>query len=223
MQRRHVIRSCASCLIQLLLQCARVLESLGHTVEDRYPEALDDPETVIHYVTTVSCHVARGLESWGQKLGVVVGPEDVEPLTWELAQRGREVPATTLLASTEYVHRLGRRLADFWESGFDLLLTPTQADPPPRIGTLASNPENPLAPFMASSPYGAYTLPFNLSGQPAISLPGGFTRGDGSWPQGLPLGVQLIARQGEERLLFSVARQWEEAAPWADHVPPIFG
>ena len=203
--------------------CARIMESLGHEVEEAYPEALEDSATIVHYVTTVTCHVARAVESWGQKLGVEVGPEDVEPLTWALTERGLQTPATSLIASTEYVHRFGRRVAEFWEKGFDLLLTPTQAAPPPRIGELGSDPENPLAPFLASAPYGVYTLPFNLSGQPAISLPAGFTRGDEKWPSGLPLGVQFVARQGEERLLFSVARQWEQAAPWAHHVPPIFG
>ena len=203
--------------------CARVLESLGHEVEDAYPEALEDSETIIHYVTTVTCHVARAVESWGQKLGVEVGPDDVEPLTWALTERGRETSATTLIASTEYVHRFGRRVAEFWEGGFDLLLTPTQAAPPPALGELASDPENPLAPFIASSPYGLYTLPFNLSGQPAISLPAGFTQGDAKWPEGLPLGVQLVARQGEERLLLALAQQWEQAEPWSHHAPPIFG
>lgn len=204
-------------------RCARVLQSLGHEVEDSYPEALEDSATIVHYVTTVTCYVARAVESWGQKLGVEVGPNDVEPLTWELAKRGQEVSAPTLIASTEYAHSLGRRLAAWWDEGFDLLLTPTQAAPPPRIGELASDADNPMAPFIASSPYGLYTLPFNLSGQPAISLPGGLTVGDDRWPAGLPLGVQLVAPQGGEHLLLSVARQWEEASPWSGHVPAVFG
>jgi amidase len=192
-------------------------------VEDSYPEALEDSATIVHYVTTVTCYVARAVESWGQKLGVEVGPNDVEPLTWELAKRGQEVSAPTLIASTEYAHSFGRRLAAWWDEGFDLLLTPTQAAPPPRIGELASDADNPMAPFIASSPYGLYTLPFNLSGQPAISLPGGLTAGDDRWPAGLPLGVQLVAPQGGEHLLLSVARQWEEASPWSGHVPAVFG
>ena len=103
------------------------------------------------------------------------------------------------------------------------MLTPTQAAPPPQIGVLASNPDDPMAPFLASSPYGIYTLPFNLSGQPAISLPGGSTAGNDEWPAGLPLGVQWVAPQNQERLLLTVARQWEEAAPWSARIPPIFG
>jgi amidase len=68
-----------------------------------------------------------------------------------------------------------------------------------------------------------FTLPFNLSGQPAISLPGGFTGGDDVWPSGLPLGVQLVAGYGSERTLLGVAAALEEIAPWVDKVPPHFG
>ena len=71
----------------------------------------------------------------------------------------------------EAVHGFGRRLATWWESGFDLLITPTQAAPPPPIGFIRSTKDDPLLAFMRSAPYGACTLPFNMSGQPAISLP----------------------------------------------------
>lgn len=204
-------------------RCGRRLEALGHHVEIAHPDALDDPATVAHYVTVVGSNVARALESWGEKLGAPIGEGDVEPLTWELGRRGAEISAPRLLASLEFVHRFGRRLAEWWQGGFDLLLTPTQAAPPVRLGTLGSTREQPLRGFLLSAPYGVFTLPFNLSGQPAISLPGGFTEGDDVWPRGLPLGVQIVAPYGAERLLLRVAGELEEAAPWADSLPPNFG
>jgi amidase len=204
-------------------RCAERLQSLGHQVEEAHPEPLDDPSLVIQYITVVATNVARALDAWGEKLGLTIGPDDVEPLTWELASRGREQSAPQLLAAIENVHRLGRGMATWWEDGFDLLLTPTQAHPPARIGTLGSTREEPLAGFLRSAPYGVFTLPFNLSGQPAISLPGGFTRGDDEWPAGLPLGVQLVARYGDERTLLSLSAQLEELVPWADQRPPHFG
>jgi amidase len=204
-------------------RCAQRLVGLGHTVEEAHPSALDDPETIVHYVTVVASNVARALDSWGEKVGATVTQDDVEPLTWELAERGRETMAPRFLATLEYVHRFGRRLAAWWEGGYDLLLTPTQAMPPVRIGTLGSTREEPLAGFLRCDPYGVFTFPFNLSGQPAISLPGGFTRGDEDWPSGLPLGVQLVARYGNERTLLGAAAALEEIAPWADKVPPHFG
>jgi amidase len=195
---------------------ARALESLGHHVEEAHPEALHDPAVVGTYVEVVNCNVARALDAWGEKIGRPVEPGDVEPLTWALAERGRSVSGPRHLANLEFVHALGRRFAEWWETGFDLLLTPTQAAPPPRIGTLVSNPDEPLRPFMLSAPYGAYTLPFNLSGQPAISLPVHWSR------DGLPQGAQLVGPYGREELLLQVAAQLEEAVGWLERRAPLF-
>jgi amidase len=210
-------------VVAAVMQCGRRLAGLGHEVEEAFPEALSDPVTVIHYVKVVASNVARALDAYGEKVGEPIGELDVEPLTWELSQRGREITAPQLLESLEYVHGFGRRLAQWWESGFDLLLSPTQALPPVAIGELGSTREEPLAGFMRAAPYGVFTLPFNLSGQPAISLPGGFTSGDDLWPGGLPLGVQLVAPIGDERTLLAVARQLEEVCDWSSQTPPHFG
>jgi amidase len=196
---------------------ARVLEDLGHQVEISHPPALDDPQLVATYVGMVSSNVARALESWGEKLGRPLTQDDVEPLTWELTCRGSEITATQHLASIEFVHALGRRFAQWWDGGFDLLLTPTQGAPPPAIGTLFSTREEPLRAFLLSSPYGSFTLPFNLSGQPAISVPSHST------PEGLPVGSQLVAPYAREDLLLQVGHRLEEAVGWLDWRPPIFG
>jgi amidase len=196
---------------------ARALEGLGHAVEASYPEALDEHESVLNYVTVVSCNTARALDVWGERVGRPVGQADVEPLTWTLAERGRQLGAVDLLATIEYVHGFGRRLAAWWTAGHDLLVTPTQALPPPEIGYISSTAEEPLRAFIRSAPYGAYTLPFNMSGQPAISLPLHWTT------DGLPQGVQLVAAFGREDLLFRVAAQLEEAMPWSVRRPPTHG
>jgi amidase len=196
---------------------ARALEDLGHDVALAYPEALDDPDCVAHYATVVACNVARALEAWGDKVGRQVEQPDVEPLTWALAERGRAVTATAYLATLEFVHSFGRRLAAWWQEGFDLLLTATQAAPPPLLGTLVSPPEMPLKAFVLSAPYGVFTLPFNLSGQPAISLPMHWTE------DGLPVGGQLVAPYAREDLLLGVAAGLEQARPWAERRPALFG
>ena len=196
---------------------AGALEAHGHHVEESHPAALDDPGVVAAYVAVVTGNVARALEVWGEKVGRTVEQRDVEPLTWALAERGRATAAHELLASLEFVHRLGRRLAEWWSTGFDLLLTPTQAKPPPRIGTVCSTPEEPLRAFLLAAPYGAFTLPFNLSGQPAISVPSHWT------DAGLPLGSQLVAPFGREDLLLRVAAQLEESVGWLERRPPLFG
>ena len=114
------------------------------------------------------------------------------------------------------MHAYGRRLSS-WFLDFDLLLSPVQGEPPPRIGYLSSTPEEPFRVMQRSPPYGAYTLPFNMSGQPAISLPTSFSAA------GLPIGTQLVAAYGREDLLLQVAAQIETARPWSGQRPPIFG
>jgi len=197
-------------------EAAHALEELGHDVLESHPEALDDPGCVAHYVRVVTANTARALESVGEKLGRKLGPADVEPLTWALAEQGRSLRATDLLATLEFVHGFGRRVAAWWSDGrFDLLLTPTQGAPPPALGTITSTPEEPLRAFVRAAPYGVFTLPFNLTGQPAVSLPLHWTR------SGLPMGVQIVAAAGREDRLLQVARQLEAARPWADRRPPL--
>jgi amidase len=91
---------------------------------------------------------------------------------------------------------------------------------PPEIGFISSTPEEPLRAFFRSAPYGAFTFPFNMSGQPAISLPLHWTE---TGVAGLPLGVQLVALQGREDTLLRLAAQIEQAAPWATRRPPLHG
>jgi amidase len=196
-------------------RAATLLADLGHHVELTHPAALDEPESVLAYVTVVAANTARAVEAWGQKVGRPCGQADLEPLTWALVERGRAASAPELLAAIEFVHAFGRRLASWWEGGFDLLVTPTQAQPPPELGYLRSTPEDPLRCFVRSAPYGACTLPFNMSGQPAISLPLHWT------PDGLPVGAQLVAAYAREDLLLGVAAQLEEAAPWAGRRAPL--
>jgi amidase len=204
-------------------RCAEQLEALGHDVEQSHPEALDDPAIPAHYITVVAANVARALDACGEKVGKAVDEGSVEAMTWALAEQGRALSAPRLLASIEYVHALGRRLAEWWQGGFDLLLTPTQALPPVPIGELGATPDNPLAGLWRAAPYGVFTLPFNLSGQPAISLPGGWTTGDARWPADLPIGVQLVAPYGDETTLLAVAAELEAEQRWADYTPPFFG
>jgi len=193
----------------------KLLESLGHDLELSYPKALDDPEAVIAYVKIVGANIAMALDVWGRKIGREIGAGDVEALTWAVAEQSRKLSGPDYVATVTREHLHGRNLAAWWEEGYDLLLTPTCAAPPPPLGHLASDPENPLGSYLKAAPFGAYTLHFNLSGQPGISLP------LHSSDDGLPIGVQLVAAYGREDLLIRVAAQIERAEPWASKLPPI--
>lgn len=194
---------------------AALLASLGHAVEESHPEALDDPAFPGMFVTVVSCNTARALDAQAEATGRPLGQADVEPLTWALAEAGRRTAAPQLLATLQRVHAFGRRLAAWWASGFDLLLTPTCAEPPPPLGHFAGPPENQVAGLLRAAPFGAYTSAFNASGQPAISLPLAWSA------DGLPIGVQLVAATGGEALLLQVAAQLEAARPWAGRRPEV--
>jgi amidase len=206
---------------------SEALESLGHHVESAHPAALDLPDWSAHFISLWSAGVALGLDSWSARVGAVIGADDVEPLTWMLAEMARALPTPSLLRSLDWLLRTTRLVAEWWEPpdsgaspasphrGFDLLLTPTLAEPPVLLGTFDSPPENPLAGLVRAAAFTPFTPPFNVTGQPAISLPGAPTR------DGLPIGVQLVAAYGREDVLLRVAAQLEEADPWASRSPPI--
>jgi len=194
---------------------AALLESLGHRVEVGSPAALDDPEFVAYFINAYNSWVARDLERLGQAVGTPVTEADVEAGTWALAEAGRQVSATDYLAAVEYMHDFTRRVAGWWDGGFDLLLTPTIPEPPPVLGEFSGTPDNPLVGLFRSAEIVPFTAPFNTTGQPAVSLPLHWNA------DGLPIGVQLVSAYGREDLLVAVSAQLEAAAPWADRRPPV--
>jgi amidase len=194
---------------------ARLLETLGHRLEHAHPEAIEDPELIQAFATIIGCSVTRALDAWGTKTGRIIGPNDVERGTWALGELARQVPAHEYLRALECMHLQTRRIAQWWSGGFDLLLTPTTAEPPPPLGAFTTTADNPLAGVVRAAPFSTFTAPFNMTGQPAISLPLHWTA------PGLPIGAQLIAAYGREDLLIRVAAQLETAQPWAERRPAI--
>jgi amidase len=197
---------------------AKLLEGLGHDVEESHPPALDDPEEIADFLVRWTAGVDWNLKYWSRAIGHEIGPEDVEPCTWALAQQGRSHTAGDLFSALERSQAWSRRVACWWsEEGFDLLLTPTCAEPPPPLGEFESTPENPAAPLIRALPFATFTAGFNVTGQPAISLPLHQTT------HGLPVGVQLAAAYGREDLLLRVASQIEQAQPWAERKATLGG
>jgi amidase len=199
-------------------EAARLLESLGHGVEESYPEALDDEAYIPNFLVRWTAGVAFGLAWWERRIGRPIAADDVEPCTWALAEQGRSHSAADYLGAMEYAQVATRRGAQWWAGGFDLLLTPTMAVPPPPIGEMGSgrDDEDPLLPIVRATPCAIFTAGINATGQPAISLPLHWSA------EGLPIGVQLVAAYGREDLLLRVASQLEEARPWTERRPPVF-
>jgi amidase len=194
---------------------AQLLATCGHTVEPAYPEALDDLALLVHFTTVIAASTAYDLRILGRMAGQELGPDDVEPLTWAQAELGRVVTGEAYLDAVESLRAWSRRVARWWapgDGGFDLLLTPTMAKPPAPLGEIRGDDAD--GALLAATPYAAFTLPFNVTGQPAMSVPL-------HWADGLPVGVQLVAATGRADLLFRVAAQLESARPWADRRPPV--
>jgi amidase len=197
---------------------ARLLESLGHQLEETYPNALEDVEPIRQsFLTVVSSWTAAEIDGWSERTGKPIGAGDVEPGTWGLVELGRTVSAPRYIAARNWINGFTRRMASWWTDGFDILLTPTIGEPPPAIGELAPDPENPLAMADRLLSIMPFTPPLNMTGQPAISLP---LVWNGA---GLPIGVQLVGPYGGEDLLIRIASQLEEAHPWKERRPPVRG
>jgi len=195
---------------------ASLLASLGHAVDTTHIDALDDPTFVSSFVLVWSAGVAYDLDHyWPAHLGRPIAHDDVEPLTWALADVARGADAGAFLAARQQLQTVGRAMGAWHASGFDLLLTPTIAEPPPPLGEFDSPPDNPLHGLFRAAALVPFTPVFNATGQPAISLPVHWNAA------GLPIGVQLVAPLGREDLLIRVAAQLEEAAPWSGRRPPV--
>ena len=208
---------------QAVEAAAGLLDQLGHRVEPGLPEAMATNDYMYDYVRIMRASATATLRSLEGALGRPWTEDDVEPVAWINYQRGTKISAPDLLASRERLHVFTRKLVSWWNSepgegdGFDLLLTPTLGVVPPPVGYLVEGDERTLTKRLAKvTPY----LPqFNVSGQPAISVPLGAS--EGMSPDGLPIGVQLVAAPGREDVLLRVAAQMEQAAPWADRRPPV--
>jgi amidase len=207
---------CAAAVAEL----ANVLTDLGHEVVTGSPAALADAEVGRHYMSLITVASARAIEEWTALEGREVGPDDVELVNLIYGAMGTKVTGTRYLEDLRWLHAWSRRVARFWTpvdeggDGFDLLLTPTLSRPPLRIGELTPDPADPRPAMEATGSWVAFTPAFNITGQPAMSIPV-------SWsPDGLPIGAQLVGPAFGEEMLLGLASQLEFALAWAEQRPP---
>ncbi len=180
--------------------CASLLEGLGCNVEISAPAPLSDPALWKAAAALLAVNWAVEVDTWSAKLGRTLGENDLESTTWRLVCAGRGIDGVELLAAQSLMIEHTARAETWWDR-FDLLITPTTANAPTLLGDYAKGFE--------SGRGSAFTRPFNVTGQPAMSVPLGWP------PDGLPRGVQLIAPHGHDDLLITVAAALEIAEPWA--------
>ena len=184
--------------------CA-LLEALGHRLVDiEVPVPL---EAVPHFESVWAAGAA----------GIPIAPEreaDLRPLTRWLRERGRALEPGELQAALDLMaHHAGLALAA--TAHLDAIVTPTLADVPAHVGAIRDD-DDPAADFEAQKRFTPYTSPYNMTGQPAVSLPLHWT------PSGLPVGVQLVGRPEHESTVLGLAAQLERARPWAHRHPEVW-
>jgi amidase len=194
---------------------ARLCEELGHEVVHADLPSIDGDAFTEHFITLWSAGNAWVMVDWEDRLGRPVEEHEVEPLTWALVALGRATGADRYLKAVQELQKLSRRMGAFLET-HDILLTPTLTEPPVELGTFDSPPDNPLGGLVRSASFVPFTPLFNVTGQPAASVPMHWN------DDGLPIGVQLAARLGAEATILQLAGQLEQAQPWADRRPPVF-
>jgi amidase len=201
---------------EAVLATGRALESLGHRVELAHPPALEEVDDFRARFTPIVASWTRAtLDLIGRQVGRSVEPGDVEPGTRALAEAGRGISAAEYIGSILWMEGFTRRVAGWWTEGFDLLVTPTLGEPPPPLGYLTEDPDDPARSLQRLFSLMAFTPQFNATGQPAISLPLHWSS------EGLPIGVQVVAAYAREDLLLGVAGQLERSVPWSERRPPI--
>jgi amidase len=211
---------------------ARLLVELGHEVEEASPPLRRD-EMVRAYLYVVAASVAAETDLASRRTGRRPGPATLEPETLALLAGGRTISSGELVAAMDTIRAGTRAMAPFFER-YDVLVTPTLALPPVRVGSLRPTAAERLGLRVASATRlrplidllfaqvadksfdaTGFTTPFNQTGQPAMSVPLHVAA------SGLPIGVQVVGRFGDEATLFRLASQLEQARPWVDRLPPM--
>ena len=193
------------------MKAAGMLGELGHLVTDASPAV--DWEAVLQGATAGAIAMAAPLLMAPRR----PDPARMEAVSRQILREAEAFSALDLIAALDAHNRVSRAVGAFF-TDYDLLVTPTLGQLPAPHGTLQyDNPGHTLASWLQSIfEYGPFTVVFNISGQPALSLPLGQSK------HGLPIGVQFVAPYGREDLLFRLAAQLERATPWTGRIPGSF-
>lgn len=183
-------------------------EALGHVVEDASP-AFDWEQFFGATVVCWTSNMAMWVDGAAELSGRRPGPETLEAVTLACYEYGKGIRADQLLAALATMNEISRQVGAFF-SDYDVLLTPVTSEPPLPLGVLdANDPDTDAVTWSERTfRFAPFTPLFNMTGQPAVSLP------LGQAADGMPIGLQFAARYGREDVLFRLARQLEQAHPW---------
>ncbi len=194
-------------------ETASLCESLGHQVEIAKPDA--DGEHFSRFFTTIWLGMlAWMIRDWSKRTGRTPERDSFEPHTWKMYELDSRTRPSDFLLALDDMQRFAREVAPFFER-YDVWLTPTMTQPPVPLGYFDHDPEAPRQATKRMEDIPRFTAIANVTGQPAISLPL-------CWNDaGLPIGVQLMGRFGDEAKLLRLSAQLEVAQPWAHRWPDL--
>ena len=192
---------------------AKLLAALGHDVES-FDAPWRNDEVLRTFTAVFGTPIAAAAFYGGLVTGREPSAELVEPLTWMFWEGIQERSAVDYYLARTQLGALSRQIVAVWDD-YDVVLLPSLAGRPLRVGELDPCSDDPWEDFRRSGEFTPYSALFNTSGQPAISLP--LYHGD----DGLPVGIQLAGRPADEATLLSLSAQLESAAPWAERRPAL--
>lgn len=201
--------------VNVLHETVKLCQELGHEVVEASPD-INVEELSLATTRIWSANMTNWINGLAIAQKKTLSQEDLEATTWACYELGQKLKATELLEALDINAMVSRRVGAFF-SEYDVLLTPTTARPPLPLGELNANAPGLDAKQWAEQifTYASFTSLFNTTGQPAVSLPLGWSSDN------LPIGMQFVGRFADEATLFRLAGQLEQARPWKDKRPLI--
>jgi amidase len=195
--------------------CAAAVDATLRTLESAGQHVVDIPLSLPPIGELVAAFTA--IWNAGAARTELEDPDRVEPHNRALRDAARGIDSWAFAQGVGKTQQLSRRIVESFVTSFDLLVTPTMACLPRPVGSWRTGTaDDPLTPLLKSYPMAVFTSLFNVTGQPAISVPIYHDHGSG-----LPVGVQIVAAPWREDLLLQVSRTLELAHPWADRRPAV--
>jgi amidase len=196
----------------VVLAAAKLMEGLGHKLEETgWPTPTSFPDDFLAFW---SLGAAADMKQVAEMTGKPADETTAEPFALRMAQNAASLkPEDIEAVQKRLIEAAGKY--DAWMSGFDVVLSPVLGSPPVPLGFVRGDvPFDMLRERLLH--YVGYTLIHNVAGAPAISLPLGWTSA------GLPVGVQVMATKGQERVLLELAFELEAAQPWIAKHPGVW-
>lgn len=202
-------------VVDALHNTVKLCEELGHEMVEAAP-AFDMEGFNVATVCVGSANLAHSIGAAATAMGRTPSEQNLEATSWATYRYGNSLTASELLHALDVFAMVSRVVGQFFQN-YDVLLTPTIARLPAPLGELNANAPGVTAEqwLMQLFTYAPFTLLFNVTGQPAMSVPLAWSRED------LPIGMQFAGLFAAEATLFRLAAQLEQARPWKDRLPPV--